>query len=190
MDKKILQIGFNRCGTRSITTFFKNNNIKSLHWENGLIAKRIFFNLQNGVKLLDGLNAIVFTDMEWLVAPHFYFEAYKLFPLLYKQYPDAYFVLNYRNQNDWLKSRLNHFDGKYANRFMKTFGIDNERVLTEFWKKDWNRHHNRVRSFFSKNSANYFEFDLDSDGPEVFIRNIDFDFQNKDWPHVKGKQGW
>ena len=190
MDKKIIQIGFNRCGTRSMVTFFKDNNIESLHWDNGLIAKKIFFNLQNGRKLLHGLNATVLTDMEWLAEPHFYFEAYKLFPLIYHQYPDAYFILNYRDQSDWIKSRLKHFDGRYANRMMKTLGLENEKKLIEFWKKDWTRHHNRVREFFSKNSANYFEFDLNKDGSEVLVKNLDFNFPNKEWPHVRGKQGW
>ena len=161
-----------------------------MHWENGSIAKRIFFNLQNGIKLLDGLNATVFTDMEWLAAPHFYFEAYKLFPLLYSQYPNAYFILNYRDQNDWIKSRLNHFEGKYATAMMKTLRIETEEKLVEYWEKDWIRHHKRVRDFFSKNSANYFEFDLNKDGSDVFIKNINFEFSNKDWPHVRGTQAW
>lgn len=190
MDKKIIQIGFNLSGTRSITTFFKNNNFKALHWENGLIAKRIFFNLQNGIKLLHGLDATVFTDMEWLAHPNFYFEAYKLFPMLYLQYPDAYFVLNYREKNDWIKSRLNHFEGNYADRMMKTLGIENEEKLTKYWEKDWDRHHSRVRDFFSKNSANFIEFDLNKDGSDVFVNNIDFDFTSKEWPHIRDKQGW
>ena len=55
---------------------------------------------------------------------------------------------------------------------MKTLRIETEEKLVEYWEKDWIRHHKRVRDFFSKNSGNYFEFDLNKDGSDVFIKNI------------------
>ena len=38
---KIFIIGFNRTGTRTLHNYFNKNNILSLHWEYGRLAKRI-----------------------------------------------------------------------------------------------------------------------------------------------------
>jgi sulfotransferase family protein len=71
-----------------------------------------------------------FTDMECL--DEFgttCLEGYKLYPHLPAQYPNAVFILNTRNREDWIRSRLVH--GKkisYAKRAMAFYGaasIDN-----------------------------------------------------------------
>jgi hypothetical protein len=95
---KVFQIGFNRCGTRTIHSYFDANRIRSVHWDAGRLARRIFTNLANGDDLLDGYSYFdVFTDMEWLDDAH-HCEAYKLFPYFAAQYPDAVFILNTRDR--------------------------------------------------------------------------------------------
>lgn len=37
---KIFQIGFNKCGAVSLHKFFLDNGLKSIHWDNGNLAKK------------------------------------------------------------------------------------------------------------------------------------------------------
>lgn len=93
---KIFQIGFNKCGTRTIHRYLARNGVRSLHWDAGRLAKRMYANLAEGRELLAGYEEFdAFTDMEYL--DEFgttYLEGYKLYPHLAAQYPNAVFILN------------------------------------------------------------------------------------------------
>lgn len=39
---KIIQLGFHKCGTSSLSHFLNASNIKTCHWEKGEIAKSFF----------------------------------------------------------------------------------------------------------------------------------------------------
>ena len=70
----------------------------------------MYANLAEGRELLAGYEEFdAFTDMEYL--DEFgttYLEGYKLYPHLAAQYPNAVFILNTRNREDWIRSRLVH----------------------------------------------------------------------------------
>ena len=106
---KIFQIGFNKCGTRTIHQYFCDNGIRSVHWDEGRLAQRMFKNLSDGESLLAGYEEYdVFTDMEFLSESGVFLEGYKLFPFLAAQYPDAVFILNTRDRESWIRSRVSH----------------------------------------------------------------------------------
>jgi len=67
-----------------------------MHWDKGRLARRIFQNIASGDPLLTGYESFdAITDMECLDDRGvYYLEAYKLFPYLAVQYPDAVFILN------------------------------------------------------------------------------------------------
>ena len=61
---KIFQIGFNKCGTRTIHRYLARNGVRSLHWDAGRLAKRMYANLAEGRELLAGYEEFdAFTDM-------------------------------------------------------------------------------------------------------------------------------
>ena len=96
---KIFQIGFNKCGTKTLHHYFCRNGLRGVHWDQGRLAQRMFVNLARGNSLLEGYEQFdVFTDMEYLDDFGSYLEAYKLFPHLAAQYPNAVFILNTRNR--------------------------------------------------------------------------------------------
>ena len=43
-EPKIFQIGFNKCGTRSITQLFHDSNVRSIHWDEGRLAIKMKHN--------------------------------------------------------------------------------------------------------------------------------------------------
>ena len=49
---RIFLIGFNRCATRTITTFFRDNGYSSIHWGKGSVAAGIELAEREGKPLL------------------------------------------------------------------------------------------------------------------------------------------
>ena len=113
---KIFQIGFNKCGTSTIHRYLRANGVKCVHWDDGRLAQRMFANLANGDNLMAGYEGFdAFTDMEYIDQVGTLLEGYKLFPYLAAQYPDAVFILNTRDREAWIRSRL-AWRGDYAAR--------------------------------------------------------------------------
>jgi len=83
---KYFVIGFNKTATRTIHAFFIANGIKSQHWNNN--------------RPWDTHDYTAFSS----VGDH------NDFKLLEKMYPNALFILNTRNLDDWLISRFKHHD--------------------------------------------------------------------------------
>jgi len=171
---KIFLIGFNKCGTNTIHHYLLANNVRSVHWDQGRLAKRIFRNLAEGDDLLKGYESFdAFTDMEFLDAQgQCYLEAYKLFPQLAQQYPDAVFILNTRDREDWIRSRLAHGNKPYARRQMSFYGASSEEELVAIWRKDWSRHHCRVMKFFAEGNYRFFVCPIDTDLPRCLTQGL------------------
>ena len=122
---KIFQIGFNKCGTRSIYTLFKENDIPSIRYDLGKLAIRMKKNFKYKLPLLNGYdNIILFTDMENIDHYRLPFYAHvDLYKILDKQYPKSKIILNIRNKDDWIISRLNHSNGGYAKISAKKYKL-------------------------------------------------------------------
>lgn len=170
---KIFQIGFNKCGTSTIHHYLRANSVRSVHWDEGRLAQRMFANLANGDDLLAGYEAFdAFTDMEYLDANGTFLEGYKLFPYLATQYPDAVFILNTRDREDWIRSRLRHSDGGYAKRHHAFYQTRSDHELAEIWRMDWERHHRRVTEFFSERPQRFFVCRIETELPQLLNERL------------------
>jgi hypothetical protein len=164
----VFQIGFNKCGTRAIHRFFELNGFPAVHWDRGNLARVMFRNLTNGESLIKGYGQFdAFSDMEF-VTREFAFEGYKLFPRLADEFPDALFVLNTRDREDWVRSRLDHRDGGYARAWKAVLGVSDDTSLADLWRADWDRHHERVQAFFANAGLRFLKFDIARDSPSLF----------------------
>ena len=187
---KIFQIGFNKCGTRSIHHFFEKNGIKSIHYDKGRLAKTILIRNYNNKLLLDNKynKYTVFTDMENIRSNMFPIYIPQLFfKKLYYQYPNSKFILNIRNKQKWLKSRCAHRNGNYlkiiSNKLKKT-----EEEVVLHWSNEWDIHINNVKLFFTKKPGKLLIFDIENDDIQKlinFFRN-DFNLDEQHYIH-KGK---
>ena len=168
---KIFVIGFNKTGTSTLHYYFKNNNIPSIHWgdNNGNLAKRMKKNFDNNKKLLEGVDEYqCYTDME--CQKPFIYAHIEYFKLLHKQYPKSKFILNIRDVDNWIKSRLKHKSGKYANYIMKKFKLNKQELINK-WKNDFKIHVNNVINFF-KNKGNLLIFNIENDKPDIINKFI------------------
>lgn len=163
---KVFQIGFNKCGTRTIHQFFLKQGLQSVHWDRGRFAVRVFRNLMDGHDLLAGYEENdLFTDMEYITRD-VALEVFKLFPLLARAYPDSRFILNTRDREDWIKSRSHHGYGGYMRKWEHITGLTGE-ALSDYWRADWDRHYARVNEFFAKEPHRLVTFDIAKDSPQL-----------------------
>src|SRR5262249_12544792 len=155
------------CGTTSISEYLFANSVKTRHWDMGRIARTMFTNLANGDKLMNGYeNFQAFLDMEYLDENGtYYLEGYKLFPYLAAQYPDGVFILNTRNREDWIRSRFRLWRGAYAAKHKYFYRVRSDDEIANIWRTEWERHHNRVIDFFSKNYRRFFVCNIETELP-------------------------
>lgn len=172
---KIFIIGFNKCATRSIHSFFKGNKIKSYHvgddWKR--FGDKVELNRANGRRLLSGYDDYtVFSDASLFV---------KEFKELDIQYPGSKFILNTRDKLDWLASRLNHGRPNKNSSYVKFLNNKNNELLPWFnwvsrWSKEWDEHHNNVYEYFKNRPQDFLKFNI-KDNPNIIKRFLK-DFYN------------
>ena len=160
---KIFQVGFNKCGTRTLADCFHRSGYRAAHRKKGKLADDIMAAKAAGQKPLSNWgNTVLFTDLE-KITPTEQIEAYREFEFLDESYPDAYFLLNTRRVDDWLTSRLRHWNGTYFRDYMKHYGTRDPMAVLQRWKDDWVDHLAAVRSYFADRPGKLIEFDLDTD---------------------------
>ncbi|MEL6583581.1 MAG: sulfotransferase [Pseudomonadota bacterium] len=161
----IVQIGFNKCGTRSISRLLGLNAIPRVDWKRGKIARDAVARMAKGEPpFADYPNAIGFTDVENMrVWQPPMTEFYREFAYIYQHYPDAYFILNTRDKAAWLKSRLNHKNYVWKYRwFLKTWSRD---AIVAQWSADWDAHHAAVEAFFADKPGRLCVYNIETDKP-------------------------
>ena len=161
---KIFQIGFNRCGTSSLHEFFLANGINSIHWDGGRLAQAIIGNKAANRPLLTGYESFkCFTDIENVdlnLFPHV--SHYKD---LDKAYPDSKFILNTRNVDAWIESRMNWLvrGVPYKDIFKRNNGVNDDDALREIWRNQYLQHRADVIDYFKDRPDDLLVFDIENE---------------------------
>ena len=207
---RIFQVGFHRCGTSSLAHFFRANGLRTAHWERGVIAASMELAWQDNEPLLSYVDDYdVYTDMECtmpaidrfpnlseeiygidlperlrLIRDNETIYAFKRFKLLDAQYPGSKFILNTRDVDHWVRSRLRFMRGEYRACAHGQDAHRHEAGLVECWKADWERHLFEVRAHFFARPGNLLEFDIERDDPEKLVRFFpDLKLDVAHWTH-------
>jgi hypothetical protein len=151
-------IGFNKCGTTSLHLWLTSNGLESFHGgarENALVEGDIVFNITFGdPPLKDILHKDAWLDVgpvqrEWRE--------------FVRCYPDSKFVLNTRDINRWLVSRLNHLSGRYVQYMNVAFRRD---ATWQEWVAEWRQEfidHERAVMDHFRDRPNFLRFDIERD---------------------------
>ena len=197
---KIFQISFNRCGTTSLHRFLVANGMRSIHHDNGRLALQMDANLRQGRHILTGYEQYdAFSDMEFLLPP-VHIEAYKFHQQILEQVPDAWFILNMRDVDRWVASRLRLVMDRDAriNRAMRAghwahsvpkrrgtlwrrramyteycrqvYELDDMAQVAQRWKSEWNQHIAQVQRDIPADRL--LVFDIEADSPIALCRFI------------------
>ncbi len=183
---KIILIGLNRCATTSLHKLFQNSGIASVHWvdnQGDNLAQKMVTNIAMGRKPLDGFGPVrAFTDIAFVNA-RFMLDGTRFFRDLHAAYPDAYFLLNTRDREDWISSRALHSNGGYLERCCKANGMGADEVK-QGWRRMYDVHHAEVQAHFDGNPR-FLRFDIDRDDPQAIADwlSADFDVNTAHWGH-------
>ena len=174
---RIFQIGFNKCGTRSLYRFLQRSGIHAAHFNRGLLAFTLRENVLAGRKPLAGKIApyTAFTDVQQ-VTRDFAIEGVHYFRELHAYYPNSYFILNTRDKDGWIRSRLRHGAGSYARRYGRALKLTEESDVIRHWSEDWDRHHAAVTDFFADKPGRLLVYDIKHDDPRKMVEFLAPDF--------------
>ncbi len=157
-----------------------------MHWEDDQgqnLAHLMMTNIAMGRKPLSGFGAVrAFTDIAF-VNSRVMLDGARLFRDLHAAYPDAYFLLNTRNRDDWIASRASHSKGGYLARCCKANGQTVDEVK-QGWVHMYDVHHIEVEAYFDGNPR-FLRFDIDQDDPQRVVDWLspDFDVNIAHWGH-------
>ncbi|WP_296696971.1 sulfotransferase [Thiocapsa sp. UBA6158] len=171
---KVFFIGFNKTGTTSLHELFASSGYKSYHhnldgWN---LAVNMEKNSLEGKALLAGFDdADVYSDLTYLSDTH-YIEGNRYFEALHAEYPNAYFILQTRNEDDWIRSRFNHY--LFASRICTALNLPPEAV-EPYWRDQWASHTQRAKAHF-RDYDRFMCFDIDRDRIEELIEFVKPDF--------------
>ena len=150
---RIVQIGFNRAGTSSLSDFLRRAGFKCVDhtFDSGIhkgqsVAVLIENNIAAGRKPLSGLGAWqAFTDMEYVTSDAAIY-AQNRFREIAETHPEVKFILNVRNKQDWLQSRAKF--GGYLATCAAAAKVSEAEILNK-WSADWDAHIASVKNYFT-----------------------------------------
>jgi hypothetical protein len=207
---RIFQVGFNKCGTLSLYNLFQNYctpTITSVHWNRGYLARDIHDNILKGCPPLSGYESYsAYFDMEcfrthnekisWVSIAKDYFD------LLDINYPNSKFILNTRNIDNWINSRIRHMcdfspmrygyterltsSVPYLEYHKQAYDVDSIEKLIPIWREEWNTHHDNIITHFTYRPNDLLVFDIEQDPfskLQDFFTQCGFNFSIDKLPH-------
>lgn len=165
---KIFLIGFNKCGTTSFHKFFHAQGLKSWHFK--LKDKYLAVEASRSTDVVSCRKTFahgqVFSDFTYFTEETF-LEPLDMYGLWRMAFPDAYFILNSRDVDSWLNSRMNHRGGTFFSRYMLFSEQTKDEVLIE-WRNKFQSHTENVLSFF-ENDERFCHFMVGQDDIDKIV---------------------
>jgi len=110
----------------------------------------------------------------------YYFAFLYVYQLLDQQYPNSKFILNTRNKNNWINSRIKHYHNKDIEIQKKTYNVKD---IVSLWSDQWDYHHKNVQKYFS-NKKNLIIFDIETTDAKPLVDFFhDLSFKNNEFLH-------
>lgn len=184
----IFQIGFNRCATQSLHETFLKLGIKSIHFRwvpsktcsEQKLAVVMYDNLCNpqiNHKILDGSLSTyqAFSDMEYTYEDYS-FEFYKYFKDIENQNHGSKFIMNIRDCEDWLKSRIKLGSRIELGSRIKIKNKISDVLISDYYKNITNKKLKEWIDLYFRHSVNvrdYFKLPLIANRSKLYVLPID-----------------
>ena len=110
-------------------------------------------------------DATVFSDMTKCTDNKDAKDYYKLLDI---QYPGSKFILNIRDVDNWILSRMNHGKGKLLKRHLNYHNCDKDEIIS-IWKQIYFTHIKEVKNYFKNRNSDLLIFDIEKDNVDKII---------------------
>ena len=175
----MVAVGFNKCATRSLARLFARSGHRAVHqklprrWRGRRKLGGIMrANQQMGKPLFSSVEDYTFYGDLIDSNRRQTFDGNGLFREILRDYPDAILLLNWRDREDWLRSRLHHGHGEFAARERRVRGLPSLDALVAAWRQEWDLHLAAVRAFMADRPDQLIDFNIDRDGVDVLIARL------------------
>lgn len=149
--EKVFVIGFQKTGTTSIETALKVLGYKVYGGDKNLMKFKKKEDLRKYIfNIMQNWDAV--QDMPW---PLFYKELYEL-------YPNAKFILTYREPDKWIKSIVEYFASIRIPLHQKIYNVPCAEGYEDTYLKVYNENNNEIIGFF-KDKDNFLKMSLGED---------------------------
>lgn len=194
---RVVQIGFHKCGTRSLEQLFRGAGHRVVKFKLRRPFRRsrnaallIRKNLAAGRKAFAGFEDFTFYADLIYQSDEDAFEPIRHFREILRDYPDTILLLNTRQREDWIRSRLKHGHGEFLRRVMRQRGTNSAEEIASAWREEWDTHLADVRSFMTDRPQQLVEFDLDKDPVQVLIERFPaYRLRAEDWGDIGRTRG-
>lgn len=170
---KIFGIGFHKTGTTSLAQALKVLGF-TVTGPNGVNDPNI---AQNAQKLIRDLvpRFDAFQDNPW---PLFYRE-------LYREHPDAKFILTYRDPKKWIASLVRHFGTQETPMRQWIYGVGCPEGNEDIYLERYKQHNREVAEYFKKARKPLLVMNLEKgDGWDKICPFLDFAEPDVEFPHA------
>lgn len=194
---KVVVVGFNKCATRSIAELFRDAGHRTIHQKHRRLVlpplrlgKIMQENLKAGRPVFAGLERFqVYCDLLYSTKEAD-FDGNSAFREIIRDYPDAILILNYRNEDDWIRSRLQHGHGTFARKQMAARGIEDQDALVAEWQKEFRQHMADLRAFMADRPGQLVEFNIDEeDGTALANALPQYGLRPETWGDIGRSRG-
>ena len=169
---KIFCIGPNKTGTTTIHHFFKGNGIQSVHFGGDRRSKnlaQIFVrNVSAAKPILTGVEQYdAFSDVTF-VSSKIYLDMALFIDRISAEYPDAYYIYNYRPTEGWIDSRKKHYGGAFWRRYSNCYHFSQDDAVRE-WRAYAETRRTRDVEMLRAAGRRVIEFELGKDDPQAIV---------------------
>jgi hypothetical protein len=153
---------------------FNKSGLNSVHFggadQDSNIALKLHRNFMLGRPILSGLEDFdAYSDISYCDGT-VHIEGNRFFRTLHAEYPDAFFILNTRNRDNWLRSRISQGSGSYLRRSASAYRCDETEII-DLWKEQFATHEAEVLRFFAERPGSRFlEFDIEEGDIDRVVR--------------------
>lgn len=176
---RVVAVGFNKCATRSLAQLFARAGHRTVHhklrdrWPVPRRAGAVMRdNLAAGRKVFDSFADYTFYCDLIVNDGRTSYDGATAFREILRDYPGTILLLNLRDREAWITSRLRHGHGEFARREMAARGLPDTDALTDAWRADWDSHIAAVRAHMAGLPEQFVEFDIDRDSPEALCARL------------------
>ena len=142
-SEKIIVLGFHKTGTTTIEKVLKDYNFKVYGGEKKILRLDEKKDVDDRIKqILNNYDAV--QDMPW---PLYYKELYDL-------YPNAKYILTYRDPDSWIKSVIKYFASIKIPVHKKIYGVPCAEGYEDIYLAYYKKLNNEIITFF-KNKSNF-----------------------------------
>jgi len=194
---RVVQIGFNKCGTRSLQQLFEGaghpvvqHKIRKPFRRSRKAAYVMQQNIEAGRKIFAGMEEYIYYGGLIHQTENVSFEGIRHFRKILHDYPGTILILNLRDREDWIRSRLKHGQGELVQRVMRQRGVATPEEVAEQWRQEWDKHVADVRGYMADFPDQMIELNLDTDDVKSLIDRLPaYGLKASDWGDVGRTRG-